>query len=520
MSNSSAGRDKTQSSQLHVSIENAENKEGKSEASLRISGRPPTHMGAQGDHASAYYLIQNVAHAIIAKKNLAEATLSAFSLLDRLQAKFEADITMLQEKISANNALNIITPEIYLQQVTELIARSHEFTALIDQTKEKIGKQQSNNSDEQSLENILKGLFELAKNNQPFKNTYLNKDYTLEDAQEETLKKLATATEVVKTKQLEKDIISIIKGYLTIRNKLPYTAFPTEGNLPPPPGEGSRIKTAANQLKVLAEVLEEQKDSNGIDHTDYAQKISRQMFELFWYPKIPKKKLITMDKWDAIKGSYNKGTKPRDNDLETLYEVTANHIDLVFTCYPEFTNPREFTNQIVENFVALVASKGTIKNVTANWGMPKDEYETFVRKVINKLVLGYGREELDESASQSRSTNSTKITPTNTTPPDSTMLTSTPSGTVDIHQMLNMPITPPQPSLTHLILAQASTPLTTASDTSYSDEFSKTPNSQNKEQEVTEKRTTRSQESKSFNEQLEQTLEHAKKLGKFKGNSS
>ncbi len=778
---SSVGRGKTQSSHVHVSVNRPDDvDEHKDEVSIRISNRPPTNMGAQGDHASAYHLIQNVAHAIVAGGSLSEAVIKVFALLDRLQAKIIIEMVIVNSKINSRKPSDISTLHEDILYATELYKRNKEFKIIINDTKEKIAQLTANSEEDKLQAQMLKDLFALGSKDDYFKKNYINEKNTAEQLQNKLLAQLASTAEISKNQQLEKYIIDSIKSYLTIRNKLPYTAFPREGNVSPPSGEGARISTAARQLRALEEsLLDERGDSrvsipanstievvlqgqlpnhllttfseeevapngdcgfitlgasrqqvvnclielssdltvrralneeiqqafathelktpeyqilanarntqqeayddlfrnirvqfpawkpepeqtqaeqesnlihflrthsqsnlaeeivnqrlriiqseqtinqycqteevytlyvnalggrlwlgyqsallyaknNGIslyiwrkgydnsdplvlidhhhavgsgqvihmlhtagfthfnllveknislefsqddssstqfkktspskkietadiDYSNTAKKVAKHMFELFWYPKIPKKKLITVNsqQWLDVKDNYKKDTRPRDNNLETLYEVTANHIDLVLTCHPALTYPPEFVQQLVDEFIILVASKGTIKAEIANWGMSKIERDEFQKQVKHKLILSHGREELDESAAYSSGNTSASLTP-ELTPPESAKLHPTKSnGTGSIFQSLGAAI-----SLPELFRRK---PSAESSDSNDSDYVPSSPDSHASEEEQTGPRSMRSKNSPSVEEQLEKTIKQAQKLTLNKG---
>lgn len=118
--------------------------------------------------------------------------------------------------------------------------------------------------------------------------------------------------------------------YLTLRNKLPYTSFPQEGNILPPSGEGSRVALALENMRTISKDID-----GGLDKQD---SFAESMKSIFWFPKIPTETLLDpkSSSWITIRGrKYNKGTIPRNNDKEILRIVAARHISDVFACYPE-----------------------------------------------------------------------------------------------------------------------------------------------------------------------------------------
>lgn len=60
-----------------------------------------------------------------------------------------------------------------------------------------------------------------------------------------------------------------------------------------------------------------------------------------------------------------------DSLYEAVYEVAANHIDLVLTCHPDFNFLYIFVGLLNQYFIKLVAHKGHIK-----WRINELRYES------------------------------------------------------------------------------------------------------------------------------------------------
>jgi hypothetical protein len=163
----------------------------------------------------------------------------------------------------------------------------------------------------------------------------------------------------------------IVEAHTVLRNKLDAVSFPREGNAPPKDTEGMQIKGA---LKGLREITS--RDISQADHKE----IVKHMKDLLHYPKIPATVLIDIEtpagqaKWDGIKGRYNAGTLPRNNDPEMLATVLANHMQLVTSCFPGLEG--EQVKEIKEMFVAEFAK---------SWNMPVTEVTALQAAVTAEL---------------------------------------------------------------------------------------------------------------------------------------
>lgn len=175
------------------------------------------------------------------------------------------------------------------------------------------------------------------------------------------------------TRYLENLVEILIEKHLTLRNKLALTSYPIEGNIAPTMGEGTRVKKALKFLKSVDEF-------NG----ESAEEVIEAIYQLFWYPKIPDDKLINLDTpegrktWKKHQGKYNKGTKPRDNNINTLCQVIANHLNIVLCC---FETLREHSSKIIEPFITRVLQDWKIDK------QQQDELIDSIKKLLMKKVI-------------------------------------------------------------------------------------------------------------------------------------
>jgi len=108
---------------------------------------------------------------------------------------------------------------------------------------------------------------------------------------------------------------------------------------------------------------------------------------VFWYPKIEARDLIPSDsnRWKGYAAKYNKGAKPRNNDLNLLSFVIAEHINTIICCFPHLNKIRE---ELIAEFVNRVAEDWKLKRSGKN-----NEAEKLLKDVANLC-----REESPESS--------------------------------------------------------------------------------------------------------------------------
>jgi hypothetical protein len=292
------------------------------------SDRPRTNIGPQGDHTSAFALIKFAILFSIENLNIDAACENLFAFL-----------------------LNVKKREVPENLITQ------------------IRKEISIFSDEK---------------NRPEAFVYVEEQKSIEEALEKSglddslVRRSMIAIQRSNFHYFEKLASFIANKLLECRSKQRYVAFPGDGNISPPKGEGARVKTAIKKLSIS----KEQKELN-------VKKIAQCMFELFWYPKIPKEKLLDPESitWKTIceESGFKKGTLPRSNDPKILHEVTANHLDLIFICFPHLYDDYGKRKEIIDEFLELIASKGKIAGKEVHWSMSQQETRTFKSNVCGEM---------------------------------------------------------------------------------------------------------------------------------------
>jgi len=206
---------------------------------LSLKGRAPTHLpGAQGDHISAYRLMQEIIY----------------------------------------SQLNDATPEEAIGRMVnilfsfEAIARSGQdvnFAAAFHQM-------MANLQDEPgyiSCERLPLALQEV------------------EDSDLSARAKAAKKQEIIST-QLEfytQIALHLSAMFITERNKQAHTACPIDESTSPPPGEGNRVKKAIRNLRAMHQKMEKayQQGEELVLSEQEIDEIAENMYQLFWYPRTP-----------------------------------------------------------------------------------------------------------------------------------------------------------------------------------------------------------------------------------------
>ncbi len=369
------------SEQLHVSLN--------SDSELRISNRAPTNIGPQGAHASAYHLIEMLVKSISGYSNVEEAAKRLFSFFSDLKGTLEYDNAALKDflkehKPSAQYKL------IFNNYEEGLEARNKDLENIIDQAIDKINllittKKTNAQNAEQIKILILKG-----------------SKIPLTSLEEKILSNVNIDTlcqEVDKKFNLDNSneiIQELAATYLTIRNKIPYTAFPSEGNLSSLQNEGAIIKAACQKLAEINRSLEEKPVSEKSNLNKKSNEIAQQILNTFWHPKIPNEDLIDLDDpqqeadWaKLVKKKYTAGTQPRNNDLNILCNVASNHLDLIAKCFPHFTDNETLEKMIYKKFINLIATNGKISGVQVGWDLDKTAADK-LSAIIHKKLFALG----------------------------------------------------------------------------------------------------------------------------------
>jgi len=217
--------------------------------------------------------------------------------------------------------------------------RKDQLTAIIQSANDRIDAIVNQDEIDVDKKSLIIQAIELSKNSPDFIKDANESKISIEDLSSAVQQKWNEASNA----RYKAVIEELANTYLTIRNKMPYTAFPRQGNIEPPDDEGSIVKNASKELMKInqeCKPLVELKSDIAFDATgEKVKKVPQLMLELFWFPKIPPDKLIDLateqgrKKWKKIakKHKYSSYTKPRDNSLKAFIYVAINHIDLV-TC--------------------------------------------------------------------------------------------------------------------------------------------------------------------------------------------
>ena len=267
---------------------------------VRIAAdRPPTLLGVQGDHVSAYALFKECVYTAVLG-------------------------------LPIKDALNQM-----LHMIDSYAGEHPQVQAIFENAKAKISGPPFLNNDQ--IQKIRDGL------------------HSSEDLETQNLAFVtAEALNLANTSILESVLNDTIATHFTFRNKLNMASFPEEGNKAPTPGEAQRVKTAIKQLAKFKD--------NPPTHGDVQISVSA-IIDLLHYPKIPDNLLLSpvSKKWEAIcQKKYTKDTLPRDNDVTKLKEVMKNHVELLFACFPGLHAQRE---AILEDFTTNMAAQWKIKGV-------------------------------------------------------------------------------------------------------------------------------------------------------------
>lgn len=221
-------------------------------------------------------------------------------------------------------------------------------------------------------------------------------------------------------------------------NKIRNVSFPKEGGFNDEDKEAevekNREKTAKNALKTLSTLireldqikeLSEQEKSDFIDDVDLLkkisvwgigqeelgglvflnekiedvlrkkgtlEKISEYINHLFFYPSIDDDKLIPCETpaeiaaWEITRQErrYNKGTQPRNNELDILYKLTTRHIVLIFNAFKGLSQglDPETQEKIVKDFVNKLIEK-------QKWKKSGMDLNKFFNNLEQYAVLDY-----------------------------------------------------------------------------------------------------------------------------------
>jgi len=212
--------------------------------------RPPSNVrGKQGDPVSAYRLIKGVIFACLENRPLEDGYIAVFHMFNLLHDHLNALLSKNYNSLDILSEAQQNEREALENQIQEILDTVNTAKSNFDNLKK------SNEFIDENKKNALDRLFDIGKDNTEFIAYLSNMNITIETLKDSVIVNIYYAMQ----KKLEEIINIITDTYLTIRNKLPRTSYPQEGNVPPPPGEGSRIKTAAKRIYELASVIDEHK---------------------------------------------------------------------------------------------------------------------------------------------------------------------------------------------------------------------------------------------------------------------
>jgi hypothetical protein len=356
-----------------------------SAGSMTTFGRPPTNIGKQGAHVSAYVLIETLATSALSEYGLQATVMRFFSffsdlLSDILRKKEEEQELLIKKYIKNTEKKNAK----YANAIfASLAKRATELDDIIDNSRMQL--EALINEDKQEKINKERILAMLS---------------TEPDLCKDVSEKWKLFSEV----RYKTAIEQLARVYLTIRNKMPNTAFPQQGSAEQLANEGAIIKSASTKLRELEnkfKVRDGELTKKEINST--AKEVAQLMLNLLWFPKIPTNQLIDLNtqqglnRWKNFlkRKKYGRSTKPRDNSEDTLIDVCINHLDLVIKCFPCLFKQQSMADEIVEKFINLVAKNGEITDTIdgspvqkkVGWGMEDPEYQRVLDKLKAKLNI-------------------------------------------------------------------------------------------------------------------------------------
>lgn len=349
---------------------------------IKVAGRAPSNIGKQGDHVSAYHLIELLAISIAMESGLEVALKRFFHYFNNLSEKLSLELREISSDIhEARQESNQDDLKILERRYNELESISNEINLILESSAETI---QINTTKETEIEKkilLLDILISSGSKTEEYK-LFLNSQVESKEIVSPTILFTQIADEL-RNNYAEQVIENLLRTYLTIRNKMPHTAMPSEGNLTTLSNEGAIIASSCRRLAAINEELEtkEQKGENLTESyiATISDEISKNILNLFWFPKISADDLLdisnqqTYEEWKGILSakSYKSTTLPRSNNLDILSTVIANHIDLILDCFPKIELDARLSASCLEKFIESVTGSGKIKSVEVGWSLDK-----------------------------------------------------------------------------------------------------------------------------------------------------
>ena len=260
---------------------------------LRIVGRGPTSLekGVQGDHVTAYALVERGASRIFSRNGPVIVNSSKIrESLKHFRSKrdeliyYMSDIVSIGDADTFEKALKAIRP-----------------------TKENYDKERFSKTD----------LFES------------NKDHS----DDERVKRMVKQGYFTNFKCMCDEVAQYVEFLMTQYNAIPKVSYDRTEGLAPPANEGSKILTALNKLDQISQ------ENPSKDPKLIAQHLN----SLFFYPPITD---------DKIK---KKSAASRTNNPKELYNSVARHLFIAAKAYPELCDQNNFLKaDISKEFIAII----------------------------------------------------------------------------------------------------------------------------------------------------------------------
>ena len=361
-----------------------------------LGDRPRARIGPQGEHVSAYVLYEEMIYSVLDGGNVRDAgkrLLNAFRSLPLDDKALES----LDRKISEfKDVIDKSIPREERKAITRTL-RGVNFIA------DPEVMQELNLMRQESLvnKNLKEGL--LQKLDQGLGRISVTDDYT----------KVKNDIRIANRAKLSKLVGETMDICLSGANKMIFASFPNEG-CPKNPNTNHE-KSSKNILKAVSDFIRtievtramEDKDSQDFKDTilqlqkkpkEFYDKmgvnkdeipdlvangpqslsrgaiknISDQVGKLFWHPYIEKPLSVDDEEWKRIqnpleagkKPKYNKGTESRNNNYDTLFQVAARHLVIVFNCFDGLINLDVEQKEILEaTFLgSIIESQGWKKS--------------------------------------------------------------------------------------------------------------------------------------------------------------
>lgn len=381
---------------------------------MRVAGRAPSNIGKQGDHVSAYHLIELLATSIAVESGLEVAVVRFFHYFDNLAHKLEVEIDNIQLDIQAaqdNESKNDL--QILQKRYDQLSQKHIEITSIVNETKKQ--REVINKKDTEIERKILhlQILISAGKKTDEYKAFSGSDDAKNIQSPDNLFQDVAND---LRNSYSKKVVENLVKTYLTICNKMPYTAIPSEGNIKTLSNEGTIVIQSCKKLATMSDELES-KDPESLTEsevTTLSTIAAQNILNLFWFPKISSDILIDMTKTEVQKEwagvvkakGYTATTLPRDNNLDILCHVIANHINLILNCFPKFEIKESLSNAIIDKFINHVLNDGKINDIEVGWKLDETSSEKLKKDIMDLLYISGAYQPESRSSSKAKASSS------------------------------------------------------------------------------------------------------------------